>query len=160
MASDPQDFSPSSRGEWASEPSLGPVEAAVLKINSAFYEAFENSDLDAMSDLWVHADHVVCVHPGWTALRGWASVAASWAALFSGPQYLQFIVTDEHLSVNGDMAWVSCDENLLTTGASATINALNIFERSSDGHWRMVAHHGAPVMISSDDEFDEDVFEE
>ncbi|MEX1218533.1 MAG: nuclear transport factor 2 family protein [Acidimicrobiales bacterium] len=156
MAPDPRDFSEPSGEKWEGEPSLGPVDAAVLKVNAAFYEAFESSDLDAMSDLWVHADRVVCVHPGWTALRGWASVAASWAAMFGGPQHLQFIVTDEHVSVNGDIAWVSCDENLLTSGASATVNALNIFERSVDGRWQMVAHHGAPVMVSSDDDFEEE----
>ena len=77
--------------------------------------------------------------------------------MFDGPQHIQFIVTDEHVSVNGDVAWVSCDENLLTLGASATVNALNIFEWVQDGQWRMVAHHGAPVMIASDEEFDDDL---
>jgi ketosteroid isomerase-like protein len=76
--------------------------------------------------------------------------------MFDGPQHIQFIVTDEHVSVNGDVAWVSCDENLLTIGASATVNALNVFERAQDGKWRMVAHHGAPVMIASDEEFDDE----
>jgi ketosteroid isomerase-like protein len=37
------------------------------------------------------------------------------------------------------------------------VNALNIFERAQGGQWRMVAHHGAPVMISSDEEFDDDL---
>lgn len=157
MAPDSSDFSATGDDEWAGLEARGPVAAAVLEVNRAFYEAFETSDFNAMSDLWVHEDHAVCVHPGWTALRGWASIASSWAAMFDGPQHIQFIVTDEHVSVNGDVAWVSCDENLLTIGASATVNALNIFERAPDGQWRMVAHHGAPVMISSDEEFDDDL---
>ena len=91
---------------------------AVLAANQAFYDAFEARDLDAMSDLWAHDDRVICVHPGWTELRGWASVASSWAALFGGPQRLQFIVTDEHVVLAGDVAWVSCDENLLAATAA------------------------------------------
>lgn len=120
--------------------------AAVLAANHLFYEAFEARDLDAMSDLWAHDDRVICVHPGWTTLRGWAAVASSWAALFGGPQHLQFIVTDEHVVLAGDVAWVSCDENLLAGEGSATVASLNLFARHDEGVWKMLGHHGAPVM--------------
>lgn len=159
MTSDPHDFSVGGGG-WIEGDPIDPASAAVLEVNQSFYDAFEASDLNAMSDLWVHDDRVLCVHPGWSALRGWAAVASSWAVMFDGPQHIQFIVTDEHVSISGDTAWVSCDENLLTAGASATVNALNIFERSEGGDWRMVAHHGAPVMIASDDSFDDDSFDD
>jgi len=155
MTPDPADFSEAAGDAWPAAMPADPVELAALDVNRSFYEAFESGDFNAMSDLWVHEDRSVCVHPGWTALRGWASIAASWVAMFDGPQHIQFIVTDEHVTVNGDSAWVSCDENILTPGASATVNALNVFERSDDGLWRMVAHHGAPVMIASDDLDDE-----
>jgi ketosteroid isomerase-like protein len=145
----------SSGSDASSEhPSSGHVgdATAVLAANRAFYDAFEARNLDAMSDLWLHDDRVVCVHPGWAALRGWGAVASSWFALFGGPQELQFIITDEHVVVNGSVAWVHCDENLLTTGASATVSALNVFERTPEGRWSMVAHHGAPIMVASDDD--------
>jgi ketosteroid isomerase-like protein len=119
---------------------------AVLAANQAFYDAFEARDLDAMSDLWAHDERVSCVHPGWTELRGWAAVAASWAALFGGSQQLQFIVTDPHVVLAGDVAWVTCDENLLSGEGSATVASLNLFARDPDGRWRMLVHHGAPVM--------------
>lgn len=121
--------------------------AAVVAANQSFYDAFEARDLDAMSDLWAHDDRVVCVHPGWAVLRGWGPVAASWAAIFGGPQRLQFIVTDAHVVVADDMAWVSCDENLLASDGSGTVTSINIFGRDEMGKWRMVAHHGAPVMV-------------
>ncbi len=119
---------------------------AVLEANRAFYVAFEARDLDAMSDLWMHDDQVTCVHPGWVTLRGWGSVAASWAALFGGPQHLQFIVTDLHVVVTGDLARVTCDENLLGDDGGATVAVINLYSRTSDGPWLMVAHHGSPVM--------------
>ncbi len=37
-------------------------------------------------------------------LRGWGAVAASWLAMFQGPQQIQFILTDEHVEVDGDSA--------------------------------------------------------
>lgn len=120
---------------------------AVLAANEAFYLAFEDSDLDAMSDLWQHGEHVACTHPGWAALRGWAAVSASWYALFNNGRQLQFIVTSQHAQVEGDVAWVTCDENILTgDGAGGgTVSALNLFVRTPAG-WRMVVHHGSPVV--------------
>jgi len=118
--------------------------AAVLRANAAFYEAFEARDLDAMSEVWEHADRVSCVHPGWASLQGWGAVAASWVALFNGPSELQFILTDVRVAVEGDVAWVTLDENLLGAGPGATVAAQNIFVRHGD-RWLLVAHHGAAL---------------
>jgi hypothetical protein len=38
-------------------------------------------------------------------------------------------------------------ENLLDGPATSTVAAINLFERLDEG-WRMVAHHGSPVMRS------------
>lgn len=119
--------------------------AEVRRANDAFYEAFELSDLDAMSDVWEHTERVTCVHPGWPILSGWASVSASWFALFDGPQRLQFIVTDARVTVAGDVAWVTCNENLLDGGTTQAVAATNVFAVADDG-WRLVHHHGSPVV--------------
>ena len=117
----------------------------VLAVNRAFYEAFESRDLDAMSDLWEHSDRVTCTHPGWGVLRGWGKVAASWMALFQGPQQLQFILTDERVDLEGDVAWVTVDENILEEDSGATVAAVNIFVRHPSG-WKVVAHHGSGLV--------------
>jgi len=119
--------------------------AAVVEVNRSFYAAFEARDLDAMSDLWEHTDRVTCSHPGWSVLRGWGQVAASWMALFQGPQQLQFILTDECVEGDGDVAWVTLDENLLGDDAGSTVTSLNLFARRPDGIWKVVAHHGSAV---------------
>ena len=113
--------------------------------NQAFYEAFEARDLDAMSDIWEHSDRVSCTHPGWAVLRGWGAVAASWLAMFQGPQQIQFILTDEHVEVDGDLGWVTVDENIIGDQTGSTVSALNVFVRG-DGGWRLVAHHGSAVV--------------
>lgn len=122
-----------------------PARDAVLAANAAFYAAFEARDLDAMSDVWEHSDRVSCVHPGWARLEGWAAVAASWYALFDGPQRLQFIVTGERAHVAGDTAWVTCDENLIDGGATQSVAAANVFVRA-EGGWQLVHHHGSPIV--------------
>jgi ketosteroid isomerase-like protein len=131
----------------AEDPGPPPSAAAtaVAAANGAFYEAFEARDLDAMSDVWEHSDRVSCSHPGWGVLRGWGQVAASWMALFQGPQRLQFILTDERVEVEGDVAWVTVDENLLGDDAGSTVTSLNVFVRRTDGPWKLIAHHGSAV---------------
>jgi ketosteroid isomerase-like protein len=122
-------------------------EADLVAANAAFYQAFEASSLDAMSDVWMHDDHVACTHPGWATLRGWAAVSASWFALFQNDQNLQVILTRVVPQVRGDVGWVTVDENLIAGSQTATVAALNVFERS-DGRWRMAAHHGSTVANS------------
>lgn len=122
----------------------------MLAANAAFYAAIEAADLDAMSDLWEHSDRVVCTHPGWSTVRGWGAVSASWFSIFQGPQRLQFVLTNEQVAVSGGTAWVTVDENLLGSGPGfgGTVAAINLFVRQMDGSWRMVAHHGGPVAAS------------
>jgi ketosteroid isomerase-like protein len=121
------------------------AEAAVRAANQAFYDAHEARDLEAMRAVWEHSDRVVCVHPGWSILRGWAQVEESWARIFGGPGRNQFIVTNDAVTINGDTAWVTLDENLVDRAATGTIAATNVFVRS-EGTWRMTLHHGSPVM--------------
>lgn len=121
----------------------------VRRAHQSFYEAFEARDLDAMSDVWEHSDRVSCTHPGWSVLRGWGAVAASWMALFQGPQRLQFILTNEHVEIEGDVAWVTVDENILGDETGGTVTSVNIFVAAGPGSaypWLLVAHHGSAVM--------------
>ena len=118
---------------------------AVLAANRAFYDAFERRDFDAMSDSWEHSDDVMCTHPGWRPLRGWAQVGGSWMALLTNAQQLQFIVTGEHVVSGSDLAVVSCEENLLDGAVTATIAAVNVFRRDGAGRWLLIVHHGGGV---------------
>ncbi|HWC11553.1 MAG TPA: nuclear transport factor 2 family protein [Acidimicrobiales bacterium] len=123
--------------------------ALVEHANRTFYGAFEARDLEAMSELWEHSDRVVCTHPGWATLRGWGQVAASFFALFQNDQHLQFILTNVTAHVEGDAAWVTVDENILSDQQPATtVAALNLFIREPGGDWRLVAHHASPVTAA------------
>ena len=91
-----------------------------------------------MSDLWEHSDRVSCIHPGWAVLRGWGAVAASWLALFQGPQRLQFILTDEHVEVVGDVGVGDASTRTSSaTESGSTVASLNLFvrDRGRAGGW-------------------------
>jgi ketosteroid isomerase-like protein len=153
-------------------PAQDPVEVReVEEVNRALYAAVENGDLDAMSALWADdsdGDPSVCVHPGWAPVHGRARILRSWALVMAGTPYIQFFLTDVRTCVLGDMAVVSCAENILTAVGSSDatddtsglaggqVVATNVFRRTADG-WRAVVHHASPVLArTSDDEDDED----
>jgi len=135
---------------------------AVRAANDELYAAFESADLDRMEQLWVagpYAASAVCVHPGWPALRGRGEVLRSWAVIMANTAYIQFFLTDIEIELAGDLAVVSCAENILTAVgdaaeesssalAGAKVVATNVFRRT-EGHWRLWLHHGSPVLTPS-----------
>jgi ketosteroid isomerase-like protein len=47
---------------------------------TAFYEALERADLDAMMAIWAEDEDVVCTHPGGERLVGFTAVRDAWRA--------------------------------------------------------------------------------
>jgi ketosteroid isomerase-like protein len=133
------------------------VEQAVLSVNSGFYAAFESGDLDAMIDLWVPDGHAVCIHPGWAPVVGAAAVRRSWAVIMANTPYIQFILTDVDVTVVGDVASVTCTENVLSADEDTPVEGFaggkavstNVFRRTRSGGeaaWRLWIHHASPVL--------------
>ena len=147
-------------------------ERAVLFANAALYDAFETADLDLMEAVWMDgpgAEDVICVHPGWPPLRGRAQVLRSWAMIMANTTNISFVLTDIDATVDGDVAVVTCAENILTgmpeapelsTALAATalsggrVAATNVFRRTASG-WRLWVHHASPVLSVTEDEEDE-----
>jgi ketosteroid isomerase-like protein len=145
-----------------------PDAAAVLDANAELYAAVETGDLDRMNRLWVEAPYaasVTCVHPGWPSLRGREEVLRSWAVIMANTSYIQFFLTDVEVELSGDVAVVTCAENILTAVgddaedetalAGGKVMATNVFRRV-DEHWRLWLHHGSPVLApGQEDDNDE-----
>ncbi|MFD7712603.1 nuclear transport factor 2 family protein [Streptomyces sp. NPDC059786] len=155
---------------------------AVEQANTAFYEAMERGDFEELSSLWltpadlgydeeVHdpadAGVISCVHPGWPVLFGRGEVLRSYALIMANTEYIQFFLTDVHVSVTGDTALVTCTENILSGGPAPEdgdelgplvgqlVVATNVFHRTSDG-WKLWSHHASPVMAESGDDESDD----
>lgn len=127
-------------------------EQDVAEANARFYRAFEALDLAEMDAVWVHGEHVRCVHPGWPLLDGWDRVRASWDTIFRNTDEMQFTISDLVVIVRGDFGWVTCTENILgQIGDRVSVTAIlatNLFERSADG-WRMVHHHASHILSAA-----------
>nr|MBA2560991.1 nuclear transport factor 2 family protein [Propionibacteriales bacterium] len=77
----------------------------------------------------------------------------SWLALMANTPYIQFFLTDVQAVVVGDLASVTCTENVLSAApdnsvgvfAGGSAAATNVFRRTSAG-WRLWIHHASPVL--------------
>jgi uncharacterized protein (TIGR02246 family) len=119
---------------------------------TAFYEAIEKADLDAMMAVWADDDDIVCVHPGGMRLAGVEQVRESWRQIFAGGNTLRFRL--RHLrSMDGmTLAVHSLYEQIAVGGEAQTrhpVVATNIYMRTENG-WRMFAHHASPAPASPD----------
>lgn len=134
---------------------VGEVEA----VNQAFYTAFEQGDVDAMRGLWADEPDALCVHPGALPLRGTSAINRSWALVMASTPYIQFFLTDVETAVRGDVACVTCSENVLTADEDTDASsfgggkavATNVFVRTPDG-WRLWIHHASPVVSGGHDD--------
>jgi len=92
------------------------------------------------------------VHPGWPLLVGWDAVRSSWATIFANTGEMRFTLSDVRASASGDLAWVTCTENIFSEVqgrlAVTSILATNLFERAADG-WRLVHHHASHVFSAA-----------
>lgn len=124
---------------------IAEVEAA----NARFYRAFESLNLAEMDTVWAKGDDIKCIHPGWTLLVGWDAVRASWEAIFKSTAEIRFSLTEVSVRVDGNLAWVTCTENILSRvrgNISVTsVLATNLFERSG-GRWLMIHHHASHIF--------------
>lgn len=145
--------------------------AAVEAANTALYEAVEQGDMPALSELWLGEEddggaELTVVHPGWHVLTGRSEVLRSYAVIMASTDYIQFFLTDVEVSVLGDTALVSCTENILSGGPAqedgsagplvgGLVVATNVFRRTAAGSWKLWSHHGSPVLAEREDEADD-----
>ncbi len=126
---------------------------ALADANGRFYRAFEELDVIAMDAVWMHAEHVTCVHPGWPLLVGWSAVRESWRAIFTNTAEMRFTLSDVRAEAAGVLGWVTCTENILSDVrgrvAVTAILATNLFARVDDA-WLMVHHHASHVLGAGD----------
>jgi hypothetical protein len=91
----------------------------VLAANMAFYAAFGGAR-PRRDGRHLGPRRRCGLHPsGWPTLHGWSRVGASWAALLSNGERLQFIVADELVRVCGNVAWSRAPRTCWPTTASA-----------------------------------------
>ena len=113
---------------------------SVLFCNEAFYSAFSNGDIVAMSNLWAQTNDVSVIHPGWEPLFGREAVLSSWADIVSDGEGPSVICRDPRVVVRNDLATVVGFEEINALFLAAT----NIFVKQGP-NWQVIHHQAAPT---------------
>ncbi len=108
--------------------------------NDAFYQAFADADLAAMTAAWAPQGQVLCCHPGWPPLTGRDEVMASWGRIFAGGGPMPIRCLAPEISVFAGIGLVCCYEAM---GQHAFV-VTNLFAKFG-ATWRMIHHHAGPI---------------
>ena len=123
------------------------VFASAQDAEAAFYEAFENCDINAMMAVWADEEEVVCIHPSGARLTGTLKVRDSWRQIFTSGIKLNFCITDQQYVTGLQLAIHNVYEHITVVGEAKSRNpviATNVYILTARG-WRMLMHHGSQV---------------
>jgi len=128
-----------------SKPRTLPIYTSPQDVALAFYQAFENRDLDAMMAAWADDEEIVCVHPGGTRHVSYEAVRTGFEQIFAGDSKLRFRLDDVVMLETVGLALQSAVEHVYAGDATlrGVVVATNVFMRTPSG-WRLVCHHASP----------------
>jgi ketosteroid isomerase-like protein len=116
------------------------LNGSAVEVETAFYDALNRADVDALMALWADDEEIVCIHPGGPRLIGHAAIRASWSALLEHgglhilPSQLHEthnLMSSVHTVIEGTTA---------ASGEAAHLLATNVYVKTPRG-WRIVLHH-------------------
>ena len=118
--------------------------ATPQEAETAFYDAFERADIEAMMAVWANDENVVCIHPGGTRLQGLQAIKKSWQRIFFNETRLKFILTDNHRTQDALIAVHLVKENIEVESVLQGVMLVTNIYHFIDGSWRLVLHHASP----------------
>jgi uncharacterized protein (TIGR02246 family) len=115
-------------------------------VETQFYEALREADIQKLMALWSDDDDIVCVHPGGPRTIGARAIRKSFEAIFErGGIPVQPEQVRRTRSI--DAAVHNVVETVAIRSAEGTqhayVVATNVYLKTALG-WRMVAHHASP----------------
>lgn len=114
---------------------------------TAFYDALERSDLEAMMSVWSEDEEIICIQPGGSRQIGYAAVRKIWQNVFESGRRLRVRISAQaHLQSPFTAIHSVFEQVTMVEGgvARAPIIATNVYVRGPLG-WRMVVHHASPA---------------
>ena len=130
--------------------SVKELNGSAAEVETAFYDALNRADLDALMALWADDEEIVCIHPGGARLIGHAAIRASWEAVL-GCGGLHIRPTQLHETHNlMSSVHTVVEGSTASEGTPAHLLATNVYVKTPRG-WRIVLHHvsiapgGAPT---------------
>lgn len=117
------------------------------EIETAFYEALRDGDVERVMACWADEDEIVCIHPGVPRLVGAGAIRQAYEQILS--QGALRIYTEQVRRIESMTSAVHSlierVEMVDEQGADEMyVVATNVFHRTSLG-WRLVLHHAGPA---------------
>ena|SRR5690348_1261325 len=124
--------------------SVESVRAAIAARNAEFARAIKAKDTAAITHLFT--EDGLMVVPGGGFVKGWQALEPLWVDRLSKASFLDGSVTTELLDVKGDIAVEAARfQWTIQRGDSPPVvrtgRALTVWQRGTDGSWRMLADH-------------------
>ncbi|KAG6473000.1 F-box protein SKIP8-like [Zingiber officinale] len=120
---------------------------AVVTANAEFYNIIRERSFPDMSQFWLNADYVNCIHASGELFTGYNAVLESWALAFNwgqgGGQGIDLQVRNVRARILGSMAWVTM--NAYVDLDMGSFHVTNIYE-FHHGQWYMVHHHSSMML--------------
>ncbi len=122
----------------------------------AFYEAIEQADIRALSEVWSQDDSIVCIHPGSNRIEGRQDVLDSFSEMFSQSPSLGFTISDALHTGNDELAVHLVREEIELDGQLVSVMVSTNIYHYENGGWRMLLHHAShEPEFSLDDDYDD-----
>jgi ketosteroid isomerase-like protein len=91
-------------------------------------------------------------------MASWDAVRESWENIFQSESNLKVSLRNVSATIHGKLGIVTLVEEItytsLTSVRSGAIMATNIFKHDGD-EWKMIHHHGSPLLVGEQQETDE-----
>jgi ketosteroid isomerase-like protein len=132
----------------------------------AFYDAFQQEDLELMMSVWASDEDITCIHPGGNRLEGLKNIQESWEQMFSHDNGIKFEINKKTVQMENDIAIHHVIESIYLDGElQSEIIATNIYRKTENKKnnsvsWNLILHHASPELRPALIPADEDIVEE
>jgi len=126
-------------------------------VETAFYEALERGDVEAMTALWSEDEETVCIHPTGVQLLGLGLIRDSWRSIFTGTklrassvrvaQWQGMLLAIHHLV---ETVFVGDDQT-----PHGPLFVTHVYSRGAHG-WRLINRHASAAGEAHAPRNDED----
>lgn len=122
------------------------VLAAPVRALSEFYDAFNNRDLEKMSENWAQTGETAMDNPLGGIKRGWEEIRAVYERIFNGSAQVYVEFYDYTLHETAELFYAAGRErgefHAGATVIKLAIRTTRIYKKTG-GQWRQVHHHGS-----------------
>jgi ketosteroid isomerase-like protein len=114
----------------------------------AYYDAFDEHDIEKMMSVWAANDNIVCLLPMYPAIKGLPAIRQAFSQVLDPKGEFDVQVRHLHWIESADVAVHLVEEHINTSAASGQkVYATNIYQKNADGSWHMTMHQNSPVPM-------------